>query len=336
MLNWQDIQDVNFDSIIIGNGASIAVSPRFSYRELYETVMGLQLVDSDLKNVFDYLETSDFELVLNRLWHSHHINIALSIEEEKTENAYKQIRNALIRAVRENHADFADVEAKLDRMAEFLKPFQKVISLNYDLVIYWAIMRGNAILHGNWFKDCFYNGNFLDDWERLHEPYGNLEGSTLVFYPHGNLLLATDIGGSESKLSITSSVEESLLGKILETWEQGEKVPLFVSEGRSEQKLSAIRRSSYLSKVYDQVLTDLGPTVMTLGWSLSEQDQHIIRRIAKAKSLQKVFVGIYGTGHSADEIQDEYLRVKALVNRVNADIEVEYFDSSSSGCWINE
>ena len=34
MLSWQDLRDVKFDSIIIGNGASIAVSPRFSYREL--------------------------------------------------------------------------------------------------------------------------------------------------------------------------------------------------------------------------------------------------------------------------------------------------------------
>jgi hypothetical protein len=336
MLSWQDLQEVKFDSLIIGNGASIAVSPRFSYRELFHTVMELQLVGSDLKNVFEYLQTRDFELVLNRLWHSHHINIALGIEEEKTDNAYKQIRNALINAVRENHADFADVEAKLERMAGFLKPFKKVISLNYDLVIYWAIMRGNAMLHGNWFKDCFYNGNFLDDWERLQQPHGTLAGSTLVFYPHGNLLLATDIAGSESKLSISSIAEEKLLEKILESWEQGEKVPLFVSEGHSDQKLKAIKRSSYLSKVYDQVLVDLGPTVMTLGWSLSEQDQHIIWRIAKSDTLQKIYIGIYGDGHSAADNQDEFLRVKALIGRVNSSVEVECFDSSSPGCWINE
>lgn len=336
MLSWQDIQEVKFDSLIIGNGASIAVSSRFSYRELFQTVMALQIVDPDLKNVFDYLQTSDFELVLNRLWHSHHINIALGIEEEKTEKAYEQIRNALIAAVRENHADFVDVEAKLERMADFLKPFQKVISLNYDLVIYWAIMSGNAMAHGNWFKDCFYNGNFLDDWERLRQPHGTLAGSTLVFYPHGNLLLATDIAGSESKLSVSQGAVDSLLENILTKWDQGNNLPLFVSEGQSEQKLKAIKRSSYLSKVYDQVLVDLGPTVMTLGWALSEQDQHIIRRIAKADTLRKIYVGIYGADRSESDIQDEYLRVKTCINRENDNVEVECFDSGSAGCWINE
>lgn len=197
-------------------------------------------------------------------------------------------------------------------------------------------MRGNEMLSGNWFKDCFYNGSFRDDWQRMIEPFGTLEGSTLVFYPHGNLILASDIAGNESKLSMNQSNGETLLEYVLAKWDQGDNLPLFVSEGHSDQKLKAIKRSSYLSKVYDQVLVDLGSTVMTLGWSLSEQDQHIIRRIAKADALRKIYVGIYGAGRSEVDIQDEYLRVKTCINRENDKVEVECFDSSSAGCWINE
>ena len=85
-------------------------------------------------------------------------------------------------------------------MAEFMKRFETVLSLNYDLLVYWAMLKGNDE-YGNWFKDGFIDeGRFDNDYEVLREPLG-AERATLVFYPHGNLILATDLIGDEVKLS---------------------------------------------------------------------------------------------------------------------------------------
>jgi hypothetical protein len=195
---WKDIKDRDYDALILGNGASIAVSSCFSYSSLFKLMQEKKAFSESIEKVFNYLETSDFELVLNRIWHSYHINQALEITDQKTIAAYTEIRQILINAVRENHVQFSVAQFCLEPIHRFLQGFKTIISLNYDLILYWAMLYGNSQL-GNWFKDCFVHGEFRDDWEDLREPY-QASGSTLVFYPHGNLVLARTIYGEEQKL----------------------------------------------------------------------------------------------------------------------------------------
>jgi hypothetical protein len=68
----------------------------------------------------------------------------------------------------------------------FASAFPTVVSLNYDLTLYWAMLLFNAA-NGSWFKDAFHDGEFQTDWEYLLRPYGHAAGATLVFYPHGSL-----------------------------------------------------------------------------------------------------------------------------------------------------
>jgi hypothetical protein len=55
-------------------------------------------------------------------------------------------------------------------IGEFLRRFSTVVSLNYDLIVYWAILVSNNKL-GTWFKDCFVNGQFDHDWERFRDSW---------------------------------------------------------------------------------------------------------------------------------------------------------------------
>src|SRR5262249_8401891 len=155
----------------------------------------------DTQAVFSSFNSHDFELVLRRLWQATLVNQALKIESKPVDLAYEEVRKSLISTVHNIHPSYADVKGYFPAMGAFLKGFQSVASLNYDLILYWAAMWNNENGLGTWFKDAFTTSNgktcFRDDWEVLKDPYGAAKGATLYFYPHGNLCLGTEAEGGE-------------------------------------------------------------------------------------------------------------------------------------------
>ena len=115
--------------------------------------------------------------------------------------AYAEVRKALIEAVHSVHPVHADVAADLQRAGTFASSFPTVVSLNYDLTLYWAMLLFNAA-NGSWFKDAFHHGEFQTDWGYLHKPLPPATGATLVFYPHGSLSVARDYIGDVNRPGI--------------------------------------------------------------------------------------------------------------------------------------
>lgn len=323
---WKDIADQYGDALILGNGASVAVSNTFSYSSLLEHAVQRELISEDVKLIFDFFKTKDFELVLRTVWQATNINAALKIENKRTKEAYLNVRESLIRAVRDVHPQHAAVAPRLPAINEFLKKFKTVFSLNYDLIVYWTMMYGFRIDDQHSFKDCFLDTSFADDWERLREPIRGDKAVTLVFYPHGSLALCRTKLEQERKIH---GGEEGLLDAILDRWETEQVVPLFVSEGTSEQKVSSIRGSFYLSTIYREVLRGHYPTLTIYGWSLSEHDVHILERM-KVSGVKQVAVSVY-QGRQADCAN----AARIIADKLGADVVVEFFDSASEGCWIN-
>jgi len=66
--NWQDIKDDYSDGLLLGNGASIAIDPRFAYSSLLEVGRRQRIITPAVNHVFGEFGISDFELVLNALW----------------------------------------------------------------------------------------------------------------------------------------------------------------------------------------------------------------------------------------------------------------------------
>lgn len=326
--DWKDISEKYQHSILLGNGASIAIDGCFSYKSLLKTSKDIKLISKNIDMIFKYLETEDFEYVLSLLWHTYHINTALEIKESVSYRTYQELRNALIGTVRHNHANFGIIKPFITPIYNFLKRFSKIVSLNYDLIIYWSILEGNNEL-GNWFKDCFVSGSFADNWSDFSKPY-NAKGASILFYPHGNLVLSTDIYGNETKINVTDGI--SLLDRILKEWESGTTIPLFVSEGSSEQKLRAIKRSHYLSTLYDSVLPTVGPTLVVYGWSMAEMDFHILKQLAKAR-LTDIAVSVYRDRPKV-EIYKDISRMEQQLNRAGIKADIDFFDSCSENCWI--
>ena len=333
IVTWAELRSGFNDTLLVGNGASIAVDEQFSYPSLLKAAKERGYITPDLELIFKDLATEDFELVMSMLRAAFRLNQALDVNEPKTTAAYQDVRSALVQAVRAIHPRYDQIAGALPRMIRFMKGFKTVLSLNYDLMVYWAMLEGNRDAVGVWFKDCFVNGVFDSDWERFRKPHGLMTEATLVFYPHGNLMLASTVKGEDSKLAVQSGWD-SLLARILRAWQSGTRLPLFVSEGRSPQKRRAILRNGYLTTVYNSVMPRLSGSYLIYGCSLKENDDHILERICGLQTTAIAFGvhnGLKPSKGTLRACEDFEARVRAL----NPKIKVRFFDAGSAGCWVN-
>lgn len=200
------------------------------------------------------------------------------------------------------HPGYLTVKDQLERAGAFGSLFRTVISLNYDLTFYWAALLFNQ-KRGTWYKDAFIisdagRNQFREDWRFLREPRSPAKNATMIFYPHGNLCLARDIQGNEFK--IISGQPETLLKSVAKKWETENFYPLFVSEGTSWQKKLAIQQSSYLWNISETVLKNacdtnfpfVSGTMVIYGWSMNENDNHILDALANSK-ISKFAISVF-------------------------------------------
>lgn len=323
ILKWEEIKRDFKDGLLLGNGASVAVNKSFNYRSLYEEAIRLGHITEPVQDVFESFGINDFELVLRRLWQALLVNRALGISPGKVEEAYKEVQNALISTIRDIHVEHSSVLPDLELIFPFMKDFKTVISLNYDLIVYWAAMLGNKS-HGRWFKDCFLPTIFSEDWKSLRDNYG-AAGTTLFFYPHGNLVLTRKDFVLERK--VNSSDYNNLLDSILDRWVDESEIPLFVCEGTKKAKEQTISESSYLRCVFREVLPDIGSSLVVYGWGMAEQDEHIIEQIKRA-GIKRIAISVYQN----DETYMEHVR--RVLKPFNL-AECVFFDAESAGCWNN-
>lgn len=71
----------------------------------------------------------------------------------------------------------------------------------------------------------------------------------------------------------------------------------------------------------------MGESVTIYGWSLSDQDQHIVEQITR-NPPQRIAISVRG-GSQAFAQQEEEIMHRAGVDQV------DFYDSESLGCWNN-
>lgn len=322
--NWQDIAGHFSSSIVLGNGSSIAVDNRFAYGSLIQHARGAGLLTDDIHRLFAFFDTNDFELVLRLVWQASNVNRSLNIPDDRTHAAYLRVRECLIQAVRNVHPEHYEIANQLPNIYVFLKRFGTVVSLNYDLILYWIMMYGRTINDQHSFKDCFVNGVFDDHWRRFRDPiYGDVSTS-LAFYPHGSLILCRNVVEAEWKINCNGN---DLLNTILDVWRTEQFVPLFVSEGTVQQKIGSIQSSYYLSTVYRETLTSLGPDLVIYGWGLGDQDIHLLQRMS-ASGIVRVAISVYRGDQAYCNRAWQMCR-----DILGPHVDVFFYDSESPGCW---
>lgn len=303
----------------------MAVYQGFTYGSLFEEAKRRGHIDSSVQLVFDSFKTEDFELVLRRLWYAVVVNQALNVTPGKVETAYEQVRNALIKTIRDVHVPYTLMTGHLEPIASFMRNFRTVISLNYDLIVYWAFMLSNDKEPAHQFKDAFLVGGiFTEDWESLRQPYKEIEDATLVFYPHGNISIVRDEVYGEKKMKAGG---DKLLDQIINAWESGKSVPVFVCEGTSGHKIKSINGSVYLQRVYREVIPSINESLVIYGWGIGEQESHLLDKLRRNTPL-RVAVSVFNKDQSY--IRHATTRLEGVGIK-----EIHFFDSASSGCWNN-
>lgn len=325
--------------LLLGNGFSIALRPEiFSYSSLFEAANFSDIPYAD--KIFNALNTRDFETVIRVLMsasrllsaYSKQINPTLISQLQKDAAAIKKI---LVSAIAENHPDnpFQVTTEQFASCRTFLQHFSHIYTLNYDVLLYWALMQDEIDD-----LDIKPDDGFRHPEEDPEAPYVSwLEShSPTVHYLHGALHLFDN--GSEITKYTWSKTDVPLLTQIRMALDE-EKYPLFVSEGESRVKMQKILHNAYLHKAYRSLESICGQTASSLfiyGHSLAENDDHVLRRIVRGR-ISAVYISVFG---DPDTPQNKKLirRASDLASQrasrtTRFPLEVNFFDANSAAVW---
>lgn len=314
--NYSDLDDRRYQYVIFGNGLSIGVNSSFAYGSLYNAAVELDIIRDDSKELFDAFSTKDFEYLLRKLSQASIVNKVLRLDHITPATKYNLIKQALITAVSRVHPRKTTInDLWLEQAHNFLAQKHSVFSLNYDLIPYWLAGVGGF----DKFTDFFWSDTLTFDPTNLVPFYSK----TRLYYPHGSLFLFEDIQGSISKIrSVDGSSALDQIGSYLENY----NVPIFISEGTSDQKIRRIKNNTYLSFAYSK-MHEMKNGVIIYGASLSRQDSHIIEAVQRS-SVDKIAYGIYPHDKTAVDIET----IKASIKQLFQDKKREFFFFDSTTC----
>lgn len=322
-------------NLLIGNGFSIAYNPEiFSYNALSSFIDTND--DKDLKTLFNIIKTSNFEQIMKEL--DLFVRILEAFNDspaiiERLKKFSDKLKGLLIKAVESSHPEhvFSIPQDKLESCAKFLNTFTeangKIFSTNYDLLLYWVLMRSNNQNCIDGFgRDKEEGQEFIPaeeaDYSELR--WGKHKEEQNIFYLHGALHLFD---------MLNEIVKQEYDGKNY-LMEQIKKLmdentyPIFVTAGDGDEKLNHIKHNYYLAYCYD-ALSKISGSLITYGFNFGDYDEHIIRAINKAamqpiqKKLWSVYIGVYN-GEDKNHIESIESKFKCKVH---------IFDSKTANIW---
>lgn len=290
--------------LLLGNGASCAFSNTYAYSSLSEVAKSA--LPGGLQDLLDALG-GDFEWAMEQVQAKiagdeleAGVDALLATDEEQLTKYIGLLRTALVRAIRDTNAslnaDFANaaslqaVTNKLDAAWAFLRQFRSVFTTNYDLLLYYALMRAYRRGELTGWRDGFTIRDALA--LRFTKFLGGHYKE--VFYLHGGLHLFTEIVAPETHTkkwrrggdAENPADQTSILARVELALEQG-KFPLVVTEGTSAGKVALVAASPYL-KLCHEVWKKLDGNVFVYGHSLSDRDAHIMEELAKNPKVLSV------------------------------------------------
>jgi hypothetical protein len=257
-------------TLLLGNGFSIQY---FSYKTLLEKADLKE--DDPLRALFRSLETTDFEAVIKALEDASVVEAAYGNGQRSVEfdSDADRLRKALVQTVRATHPPYRDdIRNEIPSCIQFLKLFDSVFTLNYDLLLYWVILEETEL-----FRDGFGLGTEKAGFRGPFKP----EAKCNIYHLHGALhLFRTPIGEVEKSIAGSNGGIDA----IAETIVRDKRLPVYVAEGTSNQKLGKINSIPYLKHCYDE-LSESGGSFFVYGSSASVNDEHIFTALSVLRSI---------------------------------------------------
>jgi hypothetical protein len=324
--------------LLLGNGFSIALRPDiFSYQSLYENADFSKA--PHIKKIFELLGTSDFEAVIRSITNAEKLLHAYTGVPKALFDGLKQdaaeLKNVLVTAVGKHHPDrpFDIEKAQYAACRQFLSNFDHIYTLNYDILLYWALMQDEVDKLELRPDDGFRHPEDGEDvayvvWLEAHSP--------TVHFLHGALHLFDD--GDKIIKYTWSKTDIPLLEQIRTSLDEN-RYPLFVSEGKSREKLEKILHNAYLHKAlrsYESICDQTSAAMFVFGHSLAANDEHILRKIAQG-NVGQLFVSLHGDPDS-DGNNDIRKQAAKLVAKRQArsrakSLELSFFQAESAAVW---
>lgn len=318
--------------VLLGNGFSIACRPDcFRYDALLDEAT-FEGTSGDIRGVFDLLGTTDFENVIEQLRTTAELVERYEPEDpglaERLRLDAEAVREALARTLAARHPDLPfDIEPAEYRAARtFLSNFERIYTLNYDMLLYWTVMQDEEPTVSR--NDGFTTADDPDADYVAWEPYLDF-GAQRLFYLHGGLHLY-DTGSEISKIT-WSRTGNPLVGQIRSALAES-RYPLVVTEGNSREKESKILHNAYLNHAI-RSFAKIGGALFIFGHSLGPNDEHVLRRIEEGP-IKRLYVSLFGDPASPDNA-----RIIARTEQMAASrppqkpLTVRYFDAETAGVW---
>ena len=342
-LQWAS-RSVGNKHVLLGNGFGMSYDPtRFAYDALAKRASDLNLLSDSVINLMNHLETTDFERTMRAIDAAINTLKVLAPYEnemliENLRALVDELREALAQSVAGLHPDrpYDIDEARYRSVRRFLSPFSKIYTVNYDLLLYWALMQeiedGTGLHPARAHDDGFRASRNDDDptvvWN-IYDPF-----SQSVYYLHGALHLY--LGDDDLRKLTWVRTDMPLIDQTRIQLSAG-RYPHYVAESESSRKLDRINRSAYLSRGL-RSLSSIGGSLTIYGHSLDSNDDHVLEAIVRSR-VSRIVVSLYG-----DSTTDDNRRViaagRSLVERRNerpgrsaAPLEVRFYDAQTTDMW---
>lgn len=352
MLSFQeaiaDSRQFSKRHLLIGNGFSIALRPDiFHYGSLFSRADFSG--HPNLPKVFAALGTQDFEVAIQNLEAGATLAPiyagALPGAVTAMLDDAAALKNILVETIAGNHPDFPGSvpDPKFWACRTFLRYFLgtgndgQVFTLNYDLLMYWALMHEDNPFIANP-SDIATNDGFGNDEDDPDADYVVWQGETAahsakVHFLHGALHLF-DAGNELQKYTWVRT--NARLVDQARSAIGANKFPLFVSEGTSTQKKAKIRHNAYLYQGFKQFTANALQTKVCFfihGHSLAENDEHILRRLGAGK-FPKLYVSLFGDPDDAgNKIIIGRAQALARARKPSNPLALAFYDAASAKIW---
>jgi hypothetical protein len=209
---------------------------------------------------------------------------------------------------------------------QFLSPFGRIFTINYDLLLYWTVLQRKLSPPNVVVKDGFgRRGPGSLTWSQPSRA-----DEQEIFYLHGAMHLYVQ-DGRLRKLEVPKGrmVEE------LQSNLQVGKYPLVVTEGSCQDKESRIGRSAYLTYCHRRLARSAG-ALFIHGIAVSDNDQHILDAVAdKGSRIDAIYVGLYGDPSVAsDNIRTKARQlVRARMAKGGRTLRLMFYRSETASVW---
>lgn len=323
--------------LLLGNGFSMAYdSEIFSYNALHDFI---QQVDNELlSKLFDIVKTKNFELIMQQLDNFEALIHAFGTDEElriKVKAASEALKESLLEAIKSLHPEhvFTIPQHKNDACASFLNRFLSttghIFTTNYDLLLYWVLMRNPYLSSIDGFGRERENPDEVvpvDDIQYSELRWGKYKDTQGIYYLHGTLPIF-DTGVDIIKEEYTT--EHYLLENISHRIDE-KQYPIFVTAGNGREKLEHIMHNRYLSFCYEH-FSSIDGSLVTFGFNFGSYDDHIIDALNIAahhgrnatEKLRSLYIGVYS---DADKRHIESIESKFKCK-------VHIFDAKTARVW---